>query len=366
MKTQLLEDIGHSTSSLAPSDKVSSSLKKKGMSAGHAGPFALRPTSGVWRKKPPAEEALPAAPHPPQQASLTEATKASTGPAEDANAPHSPPHEAVATAARPALDAHASPASPAQADPLFDFAPRSPAPAALEASNTAAGWFQRSGQRYLMWGGCALLAALVVQGGWWLYGARKDAGSLALVANEFKAEPQQERPSRRRPLTVKEFTLGPDGEVRVAPAAPVSSAAPLVRASPAVPPLAVLPPEQGADAIGETAPPAPPVADGGAQQRRDAVSGRDTEKKAGPLAKRVRQSEREQPARRTTPAPALAERLSGRRVASATALRSGGTSAHQSTMAETLKACRAHGYHAAQCVKRACSVTKYGFVCRGK
>jgi hypothetical protein len=37
-----------------------------------------------------------------------------------------------------------------------------------------------------------------------------------------------------------------------------------------------------------------------------------------------------------------------------------------SPMEATLKACKDYGYTPAQCFKRACSVTKYGFVCRGK
>jgi len=35
-------------------------------------------------------------------------------------------------------------------------------------------------------------------------------------------------------------------------------------------------------------------------------------------------------------------------------------------MAATLKACREHGYHASQCIKRQCSVGTYGFACRGR
>jgi hypothetical protein len=36
------------------------------------------------------------------------------------------------------------------------------------------------------------------------------------------------------------------------------------------------------------------------------------------------------------------------------------------SMAATLKACREHGYHASQCIKRQCSVGTYGFACRGR
>jgi hypothetical protein len=32
---------------------------------------------------------------------------------------------------------------------------------------------------------------------------------------------------------------------------------------------------------------------------------------------------------------------------------------------ETLLQCRAHGYDARQCIRRGCSTTRYGLVCRG-
>ena len=32
---------------------------------------------------------------------------------------------------------------------------------------------------------------------------------------------------------------------------------------------------------------------------------------------------------------------------------------------ETLMQCRAHGYDARQCIERGCTMTRYGFACRG-
>jgi hypothetical protein len=34
-------------------------------------------------------------------------------------------------------------------------------------------------------------------------------------------------------------------------------------------------------------------------------------------------------------------------------------------LADTLKQCRALGYHAAQCLKRGCTTTRYGLACKG-
>jgi hypothetical protein len=34
-------------------------------------------------------------------------------------------------------------------------------------------------------------------------------------------------------------------------------------------------------------------------------------------------------------------------------------------LAETLRQCRAAGYHATLCIKRGCTATKFGLACRG-
>jgi hypothetical protein len=36
-----------------------------------------------------------------------------------------------------------------------------------------------------------------------------------------------------------------------------------------------------------------------------------------------------------------------------------------SPLAETLRLCRAAGYHATACIKRGCEATRFGLVCRG-
>lgn len=245
MKTQLLEDIGQSaTLSLVPSGRVSNLPARAAMP---------RSATGVWRQKPAAAD-----------------------------------------------DDEQAPPQPAPQGPVFDFTPPFPS-TAPDVFKREPGWFERPGRRYLTWGACLLASALAVQAAWWFYEEREDAGTLALVADELKSEPQFDKALKRRALEAKEFTLGSDGDVHVEPAAPV-------------PPLVLLEPEP------EPEPEPTPVA----QQ--------------APVRKIVRKP--------AVPAETKPDQ--------------------ESAISATLKACREHGYSADQCVKRACSVTKYGFVCRGK
>lgn len=366
MKTQLLEDIGQSVaSSLVSSGEGSTPAPEKVALGAHrpipARASVPRTATGVWRQKPATmPNVLAVEPADPQAAPFqapdgpvaSEAPAAAPEPAAAAHEPVAPSYE-HASGSAPATDASPKP------DPLFDFAPRPPLFEEPKAAQNAPGWFRRSGQRYVMWGSCALSAALAIAGGLWLHAERKDAGSLALVANEFKPELQSERAARRR-LAAKEFTIGANGEVSVGNTAPALAAPPLARPSPSVPPLVLLPPEpassQKAGAVAGVVPERDEPAIG---PKPEAIA----DEAPAPPPQRVRRS-----------APAQADRAAkhartpSRQFARAplTPSPSARTLAPESTMAATLKACRAHGYHATQCIKRACSVTKFGFVCRGK
>ena len=325
MKTQLLEDIGQSaTLSLVPSDRVSNSGSPKQdndvVPAPAATPARPRSAFGVWRQKPDQP--------PPLEAEPIAAVAAQ-------HLPPQPMHEEALSPAEPTLAANATPSEPAPQGPGFDFTPPSPTTPARDPVKLEPSWFVRKGRRYMLWGSCVLLGALVIQTGWWLYEQRKDAGSLALVADELKAEPQLDKAVKRRAIGAKEFTLGPDGEVRVAPSVPVSPPSPLPRTTSTVPPLVMLEP----DPTAEQAP-------------------------AAPLPKAMHRSERLVPA--PNPARAKMERGPDRQLAREPVLQAEKKAEPESTMSATLKACREHGYHAAQCVERKCSVTKYGFVCRGE
>ncbi|MEJ7807097.1 MAG: hypothetical protein WKG03_14390 [Telluria sp.] len=202
---------------------------------------------------------------------------------------------------------------PAPHGPVFDFtlpAQTTPVP---EPFVPEAPWFERPGRSPLLWGSCMVSAALVILAGLWLYEARRSAVAPAVVADQAKAQAPVSKAPRVRPIAAKEFTLNPDGEVHVTP---VSAPRP----APAAPPIVLLEPT-----------PEPKVL------------------RPAPKPERVRV--KPAPERQLARAPAkLVERKP----------------APESAMAATLKACREHGYAADRCIKRGCSVTKYGFVCRGK
>lgn len=362
MKTQLLEDIGQSTSSPAPPDKISHPVSEKGERARGAAPSMPRAASRVWSRKPPGDTGLYAG-QMRDQSSQAREDQGAMAEVPDAPPAMNPPTACPGEPAPPEIAPNDFLGHATQPDPLFDFSPRSPPPCAHDTASAETSWFQRSGQRYLLWGTWMLLAALVLQGIWWLYGARKDARSLQLVAEEFKPEPPQERALRRRALAAKEFTLLPDGAVRVSPAPAATREVPPLRPSPAIAPLAVLAAEPAAGVS-----PGPELAgpDGGVQQEGSTKPEQDSTPKPGPGPKRIRQSRHEQSGGDAKPASAAVEAAPDRRVARAPPKQAGRTAVQNASMAETLKACRAHGYHAAQCIKRACSVTKYGFACRGK
>lgn len=316
MKTQLLEDIGQSAAlSLVPSGIVADLRSPQAPAA-----TPVRPHSafGVWRQRPAGE---------PEPIAAVEAQDV-------------PPPKVIEVAispAEPTLAVHALQSVPAPQGPVFDFTLPSPTTPAPDLFNREPRWFERSGQRYLLWGSCVLTGALVIQAGLWLFEERKDARTLALVAEELKAEPQVDKAVKRRAMGAKNgFTLGADGEVLMTPAAPASTPSTLSPTAPAVPPLVLLEPVPAAAAKVE---PAAGRADRQAPPKPELIA---EQAPAISLPKRVRQIAR---------APVIhAERKTEQDFA----------------MAEMLKACKEHGYHAAQCVKRGCSVTKYGFVCRGK
>ena len=368
MKTQLLEDIGQSaTLSLVPSGRVSNSTSHDVVHdvaqsravvqdiahARPATPARPRSASGVWRQKPDREPIVPAIqpPDPPQPLEELPAIEPITAVA--------PLHvlaplvnDAPVSSAEPTLGESATQNVLAPSGPVFDFTQPSPITSAPDVFKREPTWLERSGSRYLLRGSCALAGALVIGGGLWLYEDRKAASALALVADEMKAEPPVDKAVNRRAIAVKEFTLGPDGEVQVAPPARASTAGTLSQTALAVPPLVLLEskpapdvPVQPTAAVKEPSP--LPKPERVVQQAPPA-----------PLPKRVRQAEREQIVAATKPVRARVER--------APVIRAETKLAADAGMAATLKACKAYGYNAAQCVKRACSVTKYGFVCRGR
>ena len=397
MNTQLLEDIGLSAPlSLVPSGRAPSKVGEGVMPLAQAADERRakpRTASGVWRQKPAAspaaisleqppdesavmltdqlagesasiitqqpesaaiitqelDELLSAleAPQPPEQTGAVEPHVPPEPPHDEAQVPPEPAHVEAAASYGPTFSWDPVPGEQAPRDPLFDFTPPSPTAPTPDLFRREPTWFERSGRRVALWGSCVVAGALIIQGGLWLSQERKDADPLAFVIDESKAEPQLDNAVRKRAIAAKEFTLASNGDVQVTPATPK---APEPTAK--VPPLVLLAPDPAeASKAAEAAAP-----DQGAAQVTDKP---DQVAERVQTPPRVRNVEREQAsatrAARTQVRPAARETAPPREIKTASG----------SLSAETLKACQEHGYQAAQCVKRTCSMTKYGFVCRG-
>ncbi len=369
MKTQLLEDIGQSAALSLTSSKIvrnptADKEVRKLAPAGNAQPAKSRPALGVWRQKPAGEPLISTtqqpdqAPTPPAFDTLFEeiaALEAQFLPPAEQHAPAiapaqpqpepeyvlpTPPAEPSEPAMRPA-DATLLPdqthAAAAPQDPVFDFTPPSPALPAADPFTPARS--TGSGQRYFLWAACLLALVMLIGGGRWWYEKRTDAGSPALIADAAKEKPQAGNAVPRQARAAKAFTAGAGDNVRVTPPTPA------ILPSPAVPPLVMLDPE-------------PPAA-AKLEQRTPAAAGRvarEAARKSEPAAKRAA----------AAPAANKARREPVRQLARASAIGTQSPSGPDTTTAALLRACRERGYHAAQCIKRGCSVTEYGFACRGR
>jgi hypothetical protein len=372
MKTQLLEDIGQSaTLSLVPSEGMSNSESRKGSQDIARAPAAIsvRPRSafGVWRQKPDREpvviEPVVIAAQQPDQPppEATPAFEPVTA-MEAQRVPPQPAHQSAISTVEPSLGANPTQSQHGPQGPVFDFTPPSPITPAPKLLKREPSWFERSGRRYLLWGACVLSGALAIQGGWWLYEQPKKANAPALVTDEPKAQPQLHKAVKRRAIGAKEFTIGPGGEVQVAPAAASASSAPAPTAQ-AVPPLVLLKPEPAAGARleptaalkGREELPAPPKPEHVAEQAP-----------AAKLPKGVHRTGHEHLVPAVKPARARGEHAHDHQPAIEPVIQAEKKSDPQSAMSATLKACKEHGYQATQCVKQGCSMTRYGFVCRGK
>jgi hypothetical protein len=391
MKTQLLEDIGQSTtlflapSNIAGNPEVANEVLTLAP-AGKAQPSRPRYALGVWRHARAAEA----------QVSTTQQSDQQPPPLDLNNvfeelaaleAQYVPPLRQHEPAMAPAGLQHALPASPAELlhepaippagptlgpdptdtattprDPVFDFTlPAPELPAAKNPFTRPPAGATRSRQRYFLWGACLLSCALLVLGGRWLYQERKDDGSFALSANDAKGKSQVDKAVQGPAIAAQASTPGSAGDARLKSTEP---AEPAPRPASSVPPLVYLeadppPPAKAgqpasrvaAQAKPRTAPKPAPAADQGP---------------ASPLPKRSPQKARERSEAAARRATAKVERAPARQLARASAVGTGTQSGQDTSKEATLKACREHGYQAAQCIKRACSVTEYGFVCRGR
>lgn len=270
-------------------------------------------------------------------------------PVGDAPAPRAaePPHRPVLpTGPTPAPEP--SPGAAAPPDPVFDFTPPPPpdVPPA-DPFTRPSGGFARPRQRYLVWAACVLAALLLILGGGWVYQERSTAGSLALIASESQQAPEGGKAVQAPAPTAKESTAPVAEDAAAAPAAPAG------RAAAGGPPLVLLEPDSST-----TAKPAQAVPAAAGQAATRPV----------PQAAPQPEPAAEQAAAAPPPKPAAKkpEREPVRQAARASAAATESPAEADTSMTALLKACRQHGYDAAQCVKRACSLTKYGFACRGR
>lgn len=399
MKTQLLEDIGQSTTApLAPPRKVATPTATEQVRpvapASSAQPAKPRNTLGVWRQKPaaappisppPQADQQPAAVelqnvfeelaaleaqlvHPVQQpapvvAPVEPAPELPPLPVAPRHEPPTPPAEPLHQPAIPEAEA-TIPRQPPQAaavpqDPLFDFTVPLPAEQAANPFTPAATGLTRSRKRYLLWGACVVSGLLLIQGGRWFYQERNDAASLALIANQATAKPQAA-------ATVQRAIAAQDVAPASATRPNVTPAIPEPRPVSALPPLVMLEPEAPTVTRPEPAP--PPVTRPVERQAapKPAPVAKQAPAASLPKPKPPVRTARKQPEAPAKPATEKAKREPVRQLARAAAVETKKPARREATMTATLEACRAHGYSAAQCVKRACEVTQYGFVCRGR
>jgi hypothetical protein len=251
-------------------------------------------------------------------------------PAETVRKPAVPP-----AAATLAPNSTQSPTAPR--DPLFDLTPWS-MPQTTDPFTPAPTVLTRSRQRYLLLAAGVLSGVLLILGGQWFYHERNDGQALALVAKQANEKPQSDKTIEQPAVAVKEPELEPDSGTQPTPAAPASEP------GPTPPPLVMLEREPVAE-------PAPVAEREPATPLPKPSSSRRTREQSGAAVGPARRKSEREPVRQVTRASSVgAEKPSAR----------------DTSMDATLKACRERGYDAAQCVKRACSMTRYGFVCRGR
>jgi len=349
MKKQLLEDFGDSASSLSPPPG-----RRAPVSAPASAPrteAAARPRAAVWRSRAPASQPLTPEPRP-----------GAFGAPPPIGAIHPTPPISAPPQGRP----EPSFEGPGIAPEIASFSSRQPDWTGPLETDTIP-WTERWGRKALGWS--LALAGLVAVAGTaaWMVRETKVESSLAIVADHTPA-----------------------------PAAPPTVAAPVVQATPyEPPPLRMLPPEAPAAAPAaatpaaepplETAPAATAVAAAtAAPEQAKTVPPPPVKKKpaAKPAPERrlaAAAAKRDKPVARKPAKPkAPSERVLARALADAQRSRqeslarpsgspdpAASQPAATGTLAETLRLCRAAGYHATACMKRGCEATRFGLVCRG-
>jgi hypothetical protein len=193
------------------------------------------------------------------------------------------------------------------------FASQQPDPA-IQYPDEPAPWFDRWGRKALGWTAGLLLALGVAGGAFWMYHESQVESTLALVADQT--------PPAAPPVAAQPVAL---------PAQPAPPAEPQVLAldeNEAVEPADAA---AAAPVIAAAVPEPPPKP--------------KTKPRKRPPERTVLARSEPRPVRAAAAPPPEPPR--------------------EDTLAETLRQCRAAGYHATLCVKRGCVATKFGLACRG-
>ena len=358
MKNRLLEDFGDSQSAVP-----------------------VRPVRRVQAAPPPAPQAGVAPSHPPAPAAMPQTParqRAGVWRSRTQVEPPAPPANAfVPPRVEPTMAPPAPPepprASPRIAPEIASFSSREP-DWSIPLQPEPAPWTERWGRKALGWTiGLAVVVAVAGTAAWMVQETRVES-TLAVVADHTPAQAAPQAPAVLAAAPVPEpgaetlppLKLLPREPAATAPAAPepappaqqdmtMATAAPDSAGDAALEPAEAVPAAIGAAAAAASAkaaaqPPAKKPAAKRTQERRLAA--------AAP-AKRTRPETRK-------PSPKPARETA---VARAPAPPARQVSAEQpdpeSPLAETLRLCRAAGYHATACLKRGCEATRFGLVCRG-
>jgi hypothetical protein len=240
---------------------------------------------------------------------------------------------------------------------------------ALRFTPTQPSWFERNGRKVLGWGAATLLVLAVAGAGAWAYRDRQVADALALVAGETTPAPEivpyvppapepvpplvLAKPGSSTPEAAPEMDDSRRLDVRLQDSAQdeeesgekefVDTA---VKAAPVVAAAAVAAKAAAPTPKAKPAKPAPrKEAERKPKQQKQDVRKADVRKPSATKADTRKTAARDKPPFNTSAAAAAA----------APAL----------SQEETLRQCRAAGYHASQCVRRGCVATKFGLACRG-
>lgn len=279
---------------------------------------------GDSRSEPaPAREAAPRRPPSPAAGAGAQARRAQVwrgrAPAPAADGPEDLPP--------PGAEGQARRADPFIAPEYADFSSQQP-DLAIQYPDQPAPWTERWGRKALVWTSGLALAAAVIGGGLWLVHERQVESTLALVADQSPPAAAAPEPAATVPMAAAPAPLPPLELLE--PAAPVESEAV----------------EAGTATAAAAAAAAPAIAE---------------RKPASKPAPKPR-------TRKPTPSRTVAARSAPRPVAAAPQLPRAAAvpeRAQETGLEETLRQCRAAGYHATLCIKRGCVATKFGLACRG-